>query len=93
MAYRRTDITLLFIVLPDSQEKPLSEVTTKSMCAICYMKAVHDYAMDVCHLLYESCTYFSFDTISRSVLEPSQTHMQEEQEKSFPGSKAAEVYS
>jgi hypothetical protein len=85
--------TFAFILLPDSQERPLSEVTMQWMCVICCMKAVHDYAMDVCHLLYKSCTHFSFDTISRSVLEPSQTRIQQEQEKSFPGSEAPEVYS
>jgi hypothetical protein len=25
------------------------------MCAICYMKNVNAYTMDVCHLLYENC--------------------------------------
>jgi hypothetical protein len=44
--------TYEYILLPDSQKRPLSEVTMQWTCAICYMKDADEHKMDMCHLLY-----------------------------------------
>jgi len=51
------------------------------------MENANDYTMDVCHLLYESCKWIHDGCVQFVV----QTRIQGEQEKSSPGSKAAEV--
>jgi hypothetical protein len=59
------------------------------MCAICYIDTANDYTIHVCHLLYEICKWIHDGHVQFVV----QTQIQGEQEKFFPGSKAAEVYS